>query len=397
MYNTEYNYESILNICTRILAVEVKPDEGLLTELKTELNKIFIDNNCISVDFTVNTDSLFFGLVVMPYLVSDNVLEIILGDEDFNISKYFLEIDSKIISLCLTPEELLSYILFEISSVVEDKYTVNLLRKTIDSYFVTNDSNIDIKNSTQYHQLLNFALTDTIIKNKSLLYSNPDDGIYNNEFFKNQDIPTNVLTSIIKLYDKIFTSAWGATDSYKYTKTLILDWIMFIYKDIEKNRVGALSILRDAKQATGSLLIKREVQKVINAIDRIDTDLIQESTFILESSKKKISLFNQLKTNGLRGIEDDLYMLKIRLKNSDTEDEVMYTLRQINTRLAILDDYINTEDLSEEERAKWFGILTEYKSLRDSLAAKKIYNKKNYGIWYSYNQLDDNQKETSMY
>lgn len=399
MYNTEYNYEDLLSVCTRILAVELKPNEDLLTELKTELNTLFSDNKCISVDFTINTDNLFFGMAVMPSLVTDEVLEIILGDDNFYISKYFVELDSKILSLSLTPEELASYILFEVSSIIEDKSTVKLLRATLDSYFLDNDSNIDIKNSTQYHQLLNFALTDTVIKNKSLLYVDQKDLAlqyqYLNDFISNSNI-NHTVDNLNNVYNKIYASAWGEGTSYKYTKTLILNWIMYVYKDVAKTRIPALITLRDAKDATGSLLIKREVQKVINALERIDTDLVQESAIIVESAKKKISLFKQLKNNGLRGIEDDLYMLQIRLKNADTEDEVMYTLRQINTRLAILDDYISNEELSDEEHTKWLGVLDQYKLLRDNIAAKKIYNKKNYGIWYSYNQLGDEEKAQSQ-
>ena len=82
----------------------------------------------------------------------------------------------------------------------------------------------------------------------------------------------------------------------------------------------------------------------------------------------------------------------MRAKNIETEDEAMYTLRQINTRLTILDDYVRYEDLDENEKEKYIEVMNHFREVRDFISKKKIYNRKNYGIWYSYNQLDSEDK-----
>ena len=105
-------------------------------------------------------------------------------------------------------------------------------------------------------------------------------------------------------------------------------------------------------------------------------------------AKTKNSLFSNLKYKGLKSIEDDLYEFKIRAKNAETEDDVFYALRQINTRISLLDDYLLSEDLSDHEREKWYKIMTEYRAIREEISNKKVYNKKQYGIWFDYNQLD---------
>ena len=71
----------------------------------------------------------------------------------------------------------------------------------------------------------------------------------------------------------------------------------------------------------------------------------------------------------------------------------MYTLRQINTRLAILDDYIKYEDLDDSERDKYVDVINQFRDIREYLSTKKIYNRKNYGIWYDYDQLDKDTAE----
>ena len=129
-----------------------------------------------------------------------------------------------------------------------------------------------------------------------------------------------------------------------------------------------------------------------NFVEKADS-IINKATDLLESVKKKNSLFRRLRINGLRSIEDDLYEYRVRAKNAKTEDEAMYTLRQINTRLAILDDYIKYEDLDDSERDKYVDVINQFRDIREYLSTKKIYNRKNYGIWYDYDQLDKDTAE----
>ena len=82
-----------------------------------------------------------------------------------------------------------------------------------------------------------------------------------------------------------------------------------------------------------------------------------------------------------------------RTKSCETEEEAMYVLRGINTRLNILEDYLfNTPDLSDNERKRWEFLAIKYRELRNILAKKKIMNKKQYGIFVDYNQLDQLDK-----
>ena len=132
------------------------------------------------------------------------------------------------------------------------------------------------------------------------------------------------------------------------------------------------------------------MNNVINSLNRIDTDnyLNESVTRYVTEAKKRGSLFSQIKYNGLRGIEDDLYEFMVRARNAETEDEVFYALKQINVRLSILDDYLRFEEMSDADRDRWSAVRDKYAAIRDEIAHKKVYNRKNYGIFVDYNKID---------
>jgi hypothetical protein len=78
------------------------------------------------------------------------------------------------------------------------------------------------------------------------------------------------------------------------------------------------------------------------------------------------------------------------MKNCETEDDAMYILRGINTRLNILEDYLiqNADSINDNEKKHWQSVANQYRNLRAELAKKKIGNKKQYGIWFDYDKLD---------
>ena len=354
------------------------------------MNTLFNEAKCEEIIYTKNTDKLFFGASVTPVITNEETMEIVLGNDDIRIKKYYLELDSKLLMIGLDSREFTAIILHEVGHMVINDIPVKRVRENIDKYFQDKDKILNIKASTQYTQLLNFAIKDTLKKVTSLRYRNNEEVLADSfvvmcgygEELKNAEA-------------KITSNIWSTTVGVKEPKLVILDWVFRVYTDMKFARIPAIKTLQKSKSYTGSVLEKKEIDRVIAAIQRIDTDIVQEATELLESAKRKNSLFRRLKVNGLRSIEDDVYEFRIRAKNAETEDEAMYTLRQINTRLAILDDYVMYEDLDDHERQKYIDIMNKFREIRDFLSKKKIYNKKSYGIWYDYDRLDD--QENRMY
>ena len=92
-----------------------------------------------------------------------------------------------------------------------------------------------------------------------------------------------------------------------------------------------------------------------------------------------------MKYRGLTNLEDDLYEYNIRLKTATTEDGARLLMREINNRMAILMDYINHEEIPENERDKWLKLYDKYASLREKLANKPITKFKYMNLWIDSN------------
>ena len=381
-----------------------KPEERLiifgvidLDAIKECLNNIFEDNSCMDVLFTNNTDKPFFGIHINPLMSSTDAITIIATDEKVKLCKYQIEFDSKLFSLDLSVEEIIAYTLFEISSMMDSYKSIDDVRALFDLYILSNDDILNLRDSVNYSQLIIYALKDTLYKVSSLLFKESDEELSNNLI-----ISADLIDSLISARNKIISSSFGFSDTLRSPKTIILQWMFIMYKDMTHNSGIVRDTLTDAKEFTGSNLEIKEINRTITAIDQIDSTIVFESVNKFFEKKamfslNEISIFKSLKNNGLRSIEDALWEYKLLIKNCETEEDAMYILHGISTRLSILKDYIyNTPDLSESERRHWEAVISEYYSLREQLAKKRIVNKKQYGLFFDYDQLDyldKNQQE----
>jgi hypothetical protein len=93
----------------------------------------------------------------------------------------------------------------------------------------------------------------------------------------------------------------------------------------------------------------------------------------------------------LRSIDDDLYEYKVRVKNCTEQEDAIYILRCINTRLAILDDYLMNETITDYERQHWQEVADLYRALRIEIGSKKFLSaSKNFNAFLNidYDALD---------
>ena len=108
----------------------------------------------------------------------------------------------------------------------------------------------------------------------------------------------------------------------------------------------------------------------------------------------ELSIFKNLKKNGLRGIENELYEYTMKVKNCTTAEDAYMIMRAINSRLGILEDYLLNDDMSDYDRKHWEYVAQQYRDLRAKLANKK-FKEKQYGLFFDYSKLDklDNEDE----
>ena len=356
------------------------------------LNKI-IDNkaNCVNLIYTINTDKLAFGCVVMPRFRGEEVNNLLISGDPIRIQDIEVEIDSKLFDYAFTDEQIAMIILYNICHMVNDHNPTARVREAIDTYLMNHDTQLVIKDSIQYQPIMTLGICDALVQFTNCLYL--DTEIESDPFLENLGFEENFGDTLATLFQVI---PGANAEINRKPRLNMLDWALRLYVDVKKERIPAIHLLDKCISICGSTLYKNKFQTVINCLHKIDTDsYVQEAynEFFNEAKKNKKSLFSQIKYAGLRGIEEDFYEFMVRARNADTEEEVMYALKQINVRLAILDDYLRNEEMSDTDRQRWTTLYNKYVAIRDEIANKKVYNKRNYGIFVDYNRLDELDKE----
>ena len=373
----------------------VAPNMSNLADLRTIINSIFDENKCLDVLYTLNTDKQFFGIRINPAMSASDATVILSTDEKVRLVNYQIEFDSKLFDIGLSGDELVAITIYEIASMMDNTEIFDNLRALIDCNVVTNDDVISIRDSVNYAQLIIFAIKDTMYKLSSMIFKDePEDLLVNPA-----TAATETGESLLSAREKIISSISGLGDTFRTPKPVILEWMFLMYRDMKINSGIISDTLNDAKAFTASRLEIAEIDKTLDAVNRIDSSIIESKNIDLNhffekkhlSSLNEISLFRSLKKNGLRGIENELYEYTMRVKNCTDADDAYLVMRGINNRLGVLEDYIYSEQLTDSDRRHWEEVAQAYRDLRVILSKKKLEGKQ-YGLFYDYNKLDELDK-----
>ena len=375
----------------------IVPGMTILADLKNAINSILEDNVCINVSYTLNTDKQFFGVRVSPNMSPSDATIILASDEKVRLKKYQVEFDSKLFELGLSESELAAYTIHEISAMMDSTELFDKVRVIVDESLFDQDDVVNIRSSVNHSQLVIFALKDTMYKLSSALFKT-DDEVAANPWIA----ATNLTSDLLSAKDKISTSIYGCGESLRSPKPVILQWMFVMYKEMRLNSGVIADTLKDAKTFTASRLEIDEINKSLDAIDRIDMTInLKEGTTLNQffdvshiSVVNELSIFKNLKKNGLRGIENELYEYTMKVKNCTTAEDAYMIMRAINSRLGILEDYLLNDDMSDYDRKHWEYVAQQYRDLRAKLANKK-FKEKQYGLFFDYSKLDklDNEDE----
>lgn len=400
--NFEVSIERLINAVNNIIFMTpdemiIVPSRNDLKSIQNCLNDVFGDKGCTEVLFTNNLDKLYFGIKVSPQISQSDVVNIVMGEEKVQMDRYKVEFDSRVFNMGLDAIDITAYLIYEISSMMYSYDAIDKLRGLVDTIMTEEKDTIYLRDSVYYAGLVAYAFKDTLTKITSLIYKDESD-----EYIYNPYIHTaNLEDALITAHDTIISSEIGPKDSMRSTNTTILNWMFIMYRDMAMNSSTVMDQLRDARDFTGSELEKLDIDIAIDAVNHIDNSLpLYESVdnrslikFLednnLSSVVNELSIFGGLKRNGLRSIEDSLYEYALQIKNLETEEEALYVMRAINTRISILQDYLyNTPDMRPAEREHYEQVVRKFMELREALTKKRIWNKKQYGIFVDYDQLD---------
>lgn len=373
----------------------VSPNKNQLNEIKQALNELFVEYNggptCIDVIYTRNDSNEFFGVYVNPMFNFGDAISILATEDPVVCRQYQLEIESGLLDMDLDADEITAIVLHEISAMLCNPQVLNDVRALIDMHVLVEDDVIRIRDSVNYSQLLLYALKDTYYKVSSLMFKEDIEEVTGNALIQAAELADAIESG----QEKLINNVYGMSDTVRSPKVIILKWAFMLYKDVQHNSRLSRETLTDAKDFTASILVKQEIDKTLTALDRIDASTVLEGVSLNKVFEKKAlhslneaSLFKSLKQSGLKSIENDYYELAIKAKAMECEDDAIFLIRAINTRLGILEDYIYNTELSDAESRKWNGVLENYRNLREFVAKSKVFKKKSYGLFFDYNQLD---------
>lgn len=358
-------------------------------EIRKTLNEIFIDpkqmrrNKDVVRDvlYTDNFDKMFFGVMVMPAMIADDVIKGVIGDEKVVINQVYVELDSKLFdeALDLSIYEIAALIVREVVHMVADSSPMEQIKKDIDLYLFSTGQTLKLSEISHYKEILSYGIRDAIRKSVSIFEINDKSKIVDS-FDDELGIKEDLVSAMIKIDKNGFN--WNRDID---NKLIFLSWVIRLYKDVIHKRIDAINDLGAAIKLTGSKIEKREMENIIARLSRIDDDsLLQEGALDYISDFFAKTRFD-IKKNGMKKYEDDFFEIQFEVNNMETQEEAMLLLHRINSRMAVLDDYLTSEELSSADRKRWERLYSEYNKLRFNLSNNKIYANKtrlyvNYGM-----------------
>ena len=363
-----------------------------LVNIKSELNKFFSDSDCKEVIYTTNTDKMFFGLKIIPMINPDDIYKYIVEDEPERLDRYIVEIDSKLLDpiMNLSSYELLAILLHEVSNIVNDTFPIENARNALNSYLSSNREHVKITQSVHYKEILAYGLKDYLSKARSMFYTNDLSDILANDFAHMYGFENDLVSA----YEKISKNNIKLYENSEVSKFIVFSWALSIYRNLRIRRVGAIKTLSRAMLLSGSRLERMEMENVIRRIKRIDDDILIESArddAIVRKVEEKMKKLRMKRLNNIKYIDNHFYELNLRIRNVQEEEDALYLMREINSSIAVVDEYLNTDGIDEYERDMYTKIINKFQMLREKLSNSTIYKGQQYGMFVKYPDIVENR------
>lgn len=370
--------------------------------IRKELNSIFPDFTCTKVVYTPNTDKQMFGIYIKPTYGSDYIRDIFAGldpnnylhnrkdFEPFTFKSYQLEIDGKILSSnVLNPMQLFALLFNEIS-MYNCTRPVFQLRAMIDTYIAKDESHLDLNKVDISDKTFKLVSTVTLHNLCSAFARYGENITVPLQITCDENLGAYYSEAINLLKESI---EWH--QPLADTTAMMMVWYFKQYGWIHDNRTLEY-IFRDALASEASKLVREGINDALNQnVQILPVDKRYHEKLIQESTKRK-GLMWQMRRNGIKSIEEDLFEYTMRIRNVETEDDAIILMRQINSRMSILEDYLREEEIDDLDRKRWETCYSQYVQIRTELSKKTVYKQKQMGLWMDYNYLSDEDKLRSQ-
>lgn len=384
--------------------IKVDPNKENLETLKRYLNRFYENTaTCDNIIYTSNIDKLFFGIYVLPKIRLSDIYDAGLKQSPAKvypviprIMKYSLEFDSRLFGddLGLTSDEILSFLLHDIGTLVNDNSPVKEIIKTIDKYCIENNKDLilGLGQLGPKESLLNFGIQSSLQKFTSVFEKSNFEEINNNksnhimdEYFKEMYYGPYYLGNMLSGFSKIERAGFNYNKEVT-NKFLTLSWTLRNFFNFKESIIAVLHTLAKCRTLTASKLEKNSINVLISDIgDKMSTKEFREMDLVLESAK----LYGKLSID-LSKYKDKLNLLDLKIQNIDDfeEDEVTDIITSINMDMGMIHGYCMThpESISPIEYKQWDDMYIKLNKMRKNLYKNASYYYKDYSIYNKWNK-----------
>ena len=361
-YTNNFSFTIIENTLEKLLDDH---SSTALDKIKAELNKLFIKSKCKSVIYTNNTDKLFFGMRVYVDIDGNKAVDLLADNNTDIFEGYYVEIDSKLLDpmLYLTGRELCALLMHEVGHIAYDTSSIDEVKNQIDAYFARSGSYVNLKASRGVRELLAYAMKDAVNKAGSIFAKCGNSEIIADTFVASIGYGPDLESAMKKIRTGISFMRKEIDDRF-----IALSWVLRVSLEFDLFRGPALRTLNRATQLTGSNLEKKEMKYAYKILNQMDEPVMEGMFDNIRDHFAKRSM--EWKRKGIRGIKNDVFELQLRFRSAEDIEDLMSIIRQCNTDIAIIQDYL-TEDIPDSERQELVGVLQDLYTIRQDSAKNK--------------------------
>lgn len=328
-------------------------DDTTLAKIRIELDAFFTKVKCREVRYTTNTDKLFFGIKVYPMIDGSDVINLLTNEyhDEPLFSGYYVEFDSKLFDpmVDLTGDELLGILLYSIYHSVYDDAVINEIIAEVDRYMAITGTSISTNASRGCKELLAYGFKDALCKAGSV-FTKADGYVCSTDGFV---VEHGYGPSLLQALKKVCTNIYYMQKDID-ARLITLSWAMRVCTNYDTMRAAAYRTLVKAKDLTGSALEYREIVNAADVLNHMET--------VTEG------FLTKWKRSSIRGIQADVFELQLRLRSAEEYSDLLSILRAANSKIIILRDYLDNENLSDQERADVQASLDDLYSIRQNCA-----------------------------
>lgn len=325
------------------------------------------------------TDGTFFGIYVLPKFNNHNIVRTVfnctyktddmpdsVSINDINVTSYDIEIDSRVFEI-LNNVEFYAYISYEIN-----KYQIlkPVLRKYYDFLAVWLAKNCielpKVTNMMELNLIYYYTIRDYIVN----LISIPRMDVDNMKEYLG--LVESVDAEEVATLARSIQSKVGIIRKYNYNPLFLTAYLFTVMDDLEQWKHDSIKTMKVFENLSVTNLDKEMYTNIVRCLEKLNH--INISNVSEGFSIRNTKMYLDFRKSGARRLEEDYYRTAVSVKTIQSKDDAMYTLREVNSAIRILDALINSPETEPMAADNYEDLRIKYYELRDKILDNKLIN-----------------------